>query len=275
MVEREVELGPEEGERGAQLMPGVGHEAPLAFERLLEPSQHLVQGVTEPFELVSRAWDGKPFARPLSGDLGRPPSHRIDCSETGSREQVARARREQQRDRAGDQERVAEVLQRFGAVLAGRPDDEHEPLPVPCHGDREQARGLVQAWHRRAVGEGRSPRAGRELARREKRGAAERRRRVEDASAAVEELREGLAPLDQAAFSGGGKGPVRVLHESLYVVGAQAQVVLQGAREVVAQPQVEERSGRGEHDRQREREGAGDTQPDRQLGHGLWSSRRT
>src|SRR5205807_349146 len=67
VVEREVELGAKQRERRPQLVPGLGDEAALALERGLEPSEHLVERLAEPLELVPRAR----HRQPLSGAVGR------------------------------------------------------------------------------------------------------------------------------------------------------------------------------------------------------------
>jgi hypothetical protein len=48
----ELELGPEHRQRRAQLVAGVGGEAALALEAVLEPREHLVEGRAETMELV-------------------------------------------------------------------------------------------------------------------------------------------------------------------------------------------------------------------------------
>ena len=52
--QRQVDLGPENRERGAQLVARVGHEGALPRERRLEPVEHLVERLPQPRQLVSR-----------------------------------------------------------------------------------------------------------------------------------------------------------------------------------------------------------------------------
>src|SRR5439155_23975217 len=63
VAQRELELGPQEGEWRAQLMSRVGDEVPFPLERVLEPLEHCVQRVAEPLELVAGGWHGEPLAR--------------------------------------------------------------------------------------------------------------------------------------------------------------------------------------------------------------------
>jgi hypothetical protein len=151
VVEREVELRSEEGERRAQLVPGLGDEAALPLEGRLEPGEHLVERLAEPVQLVPRPREGQPLPGPVGGDLGGAAAHRLDRAQAGSREHVAETRGEQERDRAGDEELGAQVAERLGTVLAGRADDEH--APVDRH--REQPRRLVEAGNGRHVDEAR------------------------------------------------------------------------------------------------------------------------
>ena len=61
--QRDVERGPHRGQRGAQLVRGVGDEPALRGERVLQPLEQPVDGVAEFLELVSRA-GARPAARP-------------------------------------------------------------------------------------------------------------------------------------------------------------------------------------------------------------------
>ena len=50
--QRHLQQGPLRGQRGPQLVRGVGHEVPLRLERRLQPPEQVVQGVRELRELV-------------------------------------------------------------------------------------------------------------------------------------------------------------------------------------------------------------------------------
>ena len=78
VLEREVELGAHQGERGAQLVTGVGDESAFALKCLVEPREHLVECRPEPFELVAGRLDREPFAGPLAGDRRGAAAHRLD-----------------------------------------------------------------------------------------------------------------------------------------------------------------------------------------------------
>ena len=56
--QRELELRAEQRERRSQLVAGIGDEVALALEGVLEPLEHLVQGLPEPLDLVPVAGTG-------------------------------------------------------------------------------------------------------------------------------------------------------------------------------------------------------------------------
>ena len=58
-----------EGERGPQLVGGIGDEAPLGLEGVVESGQQSVDGVGEVLHLVIRSGEGKPFVQVPFGDL--------------------------------------------------------------------------------------------------------------------------------------------------------------------------------------------------------------
>jgi hypothetical protein len=57
------------GQRGAQLVRGVGDELALGAEGCLEPCEQPVDGVAEVFELIAGAGNGQPGAQVVLGDL--------------------------------------------------------------------------------------------------------------------------------------------------------------------------------------------------------------
>jgi hypothetical protein len=59
--ERDLELGAHHGQRRAQLVRRVGHEAPLAGEGARQAFEHGVEGVGQLLELVARALQGDPL----------------------------------------------------------------------------------------------------------------------------------------------------------------------------------------------------------------------
>ena len=63
-----LDHGAFEGERGAQLVGGVGDELPLGVEGGLQPGEQCVDGVGEVGELVGGARHGQPSAQVVFGD---------------------------------------------------------------------------------------------------------------------------------------------------------------------------------------------------------------
>jgi hypothetical protein len=63
MSERDLQQRAVCGQRGAQLVRGVGHEVPLRLEGGLQAGEQAVQGVAEFLELVVRARQAEPFAQ--------------------------------------------------------------------------------------------------------------------------------------------------------------------------------------------------------------------
>ena len=116
-AQRELELGLEHGERRPQLVARIGDEAPLALDRSLEPSEHLVQRLAEPRDLVARGRQREtpPQLRPRDRrGLG---THRLDGPQRRCGEQVAAERDEEQHDRRHDEQLADERIQRLVAIL--------------------------------------------------------------------------------------------------------------------------------------------------------------
>ena len=60
VVEYDVDGCSHDGERGTQLVRGVGDEPPLAVEGALEPVEHVVEGLGQLVELVARTLQRDP-----------------------------------------------------------------------------------------------------------------------------------------------------------------------------------------------------------------------
>src|SRR5262249_59815394 len=103
----------------------------------------------------------------------------------------AGGRGEQQRTGPADQERLADAAQRLGAILARDTGD--EDLSADRH--REQARGLVEAGHRRPVHEQLAVASKPELRSADQAAPRQRWGRVQYPAARGEELRERFAGL--------------------------------------------------------------------------------
>ena len=101
----QLELGPEQRERRAELVAGVGHEAALPRETRLESGEHLVQRHSEPADLVAALGQRQPAARDARVETSAAlPAHRLDRTQRRAREEVAGERREQERERPDDEE---------------------------------------------------------------------------------------------------------------------------------------------------------------------------
>ena len=153
MPERQLELRSQQRKRRPQLVAGVGHEVALAGQRRLEPAEHRVQRLAEALDLVPRVRHRQPLAGRLGRDRRRPPAHRVDRAKREARQEVPGAGRDEQRDRPGDQEHVAKLAQRLGAILERGADDEHIPVVALHHRCRQEPRGLVEARHALAFAE--------------------------------------------------------------------------------------------------------------------------
>ena len=152
-MEREVELGAQQGERRSELVAGLRDEAALAFERRLEASEHLVEGRAEALELVAGRRHGQALAGPVSRDSRRAATHRLDRAQARSGEQVAQSRCEHERDRARQEQLRAQVAKRLGPVLARGAHDQDEAPAAAFDRKSEQSGALVQAGHGRTAEE--------------------------------------------------------------------------------------------------------------------------
>jgi hypothetical protein len=67
--EGHLQHGPRRGQRGPQLMRGIGDEVPLCLEGCLQPGQQAVDRVSEVGELIARAGHREPAVQVVFGDL--------------------------------------------------------------------------------------------------------------------------------------------------------------------------------------------------------------
>ena len=118
IVERDVELGAHDGQRRAQLVRRVGHEAPLALEGGLEALEHRVEGVGQLAQLVARPVERDARVERAVGDRARGGGDAADRAQRAAGHHPARGHRgqrdEQQRAAEGEQD----VAQR--AVVGAR-----------------------------------------------------------------------------------------------------------------------------------------------------------
>ena len=119
--QRHVEGRAHRGQRGTQLVRGVGDEPALGVEGDLQPLQQAVDGVTELLELVLRAVQAEPLVQAVLGDaLGRR-GHLPDRPQRPPGYQPAERDRyhghDGQGDQRGDQQLMREpVLARVGVL---------------------------------------------------------------------------------------------------------------------------------------------------------------
>ena len=74
----DLQLGAQAGQRGPQLVGGVGDERPLPPAGDLQPGQHVVQGLGQPADLVGRVGHRQGVGRVRAGDLLGAPPQRLD-----------------------------------------------------------------------------------------------------------------------------------------------------------------------------------------------------
>ena len=141
--QRQLQLGPQDPERGAQLMAGVGRELPLAGEGGLEPVEHLVQRPAQPGDLVAGRRDGQALVGPRGRDARRPAAHRLDRPQRGGGDAPARDRGQHERHGPPAREQRAERPQRVVALPERGPDrDDPGPVGRPRRARPARAPGL-------------------------------------------------------------------------------------------------------------------------------------
>jgi hypothetical protein len=249
VAQRELELSTKEGERSAELVPGIGDEVAFALHRRLEPGEHGVQRLTEPFDLVACLGNGQSPTRSLRGDGRRAPPHRLHRAQGEPGKEVSRQGGERERDRAGNEEHVAETRERLLRVTACRTDDEHEPLAAAHDGRREEPRRLVQTGHRLPIRERRPTTRRAKLLCVQQRPRAKWSGRIENASASVEQLSKCFPVLDERRAARRRQADVPSADESPEVVCPQPQAAVERSRELRIEPGIEEPAGRREDER--------------------------
>ena len=131
VLTRQVGLGQDDGERGAQLVRDLVGQPAFGGERLDDPVEHLVEGAAEVRDLVAARARGRSGGRvvlaPVVGEVG----HRLHLSQRAGRRHPGRAGRDRDRgqpeaDREPERVRSARLV---GLVVLGRHDRRH-PLAV-------------------------------------------------------------------------------------------------------------------------------------------------
>jgi hypothetical protein len=141
------------GQGGSQLVTCVVDEGALALQRLLQPGEHLVQGLAQPVQLVTAGGDREPplgigrrYLRSLAPD-------RLDGSQSGGDRRIADDAGQQKGHRPADQQQRRQAGQRVVAVVERGRDDDHELPSVGLGWGGEQAGVPVDPWHPSALDE--------------------------------------------------------------------------------------------------------------------------
>ena len=120
----QLDLGEHQGQRCAQLVAGLGHEPPLPLQPVVEPLEHGVEGDRQPSQLVVGRGKREPLPSTARGDRGRAGAHPLDRAQSRPRDEVAEPAREDERERSGDQQLVAQRCESLVHVLPRRADHE-------------------------------------------------------------------------------------------------------------------------------------------------------
>jgi hypothetical protein len=115
--QRRLELGLDHGDRRAQLVAGVGHEALFALERRAEAIEHRVQRLAEPADLVVSGREREPLTVVSQRDQVGAPAHRLHRPEARTGQGKAEQRRGSDRQRCADRKRRDDPGQRLVTVL--------------------------------------------------------------------------------------------------------------------------------------------------------------
>jgi hypothetical protein len=124
----DVEGRADGGQRGPQLMGGVGHEPALPVRGIVEPGEHVVHGVGQVPDLVGRAGIGHPPAEVGRRDLGDGPPDVFDGAKRPADDEPYGGRGQGQHDRDGEQQASGELgVQLVQEPGRGRGDDSDRP----------------------------------------------------------------------------------------------------------------------------------------------------
>ena len=138
-----LQLHAQARDRAAQLVRGVGDEAPLLLGAVLQPPQHLVDGAGQPADLVVLDRHGDPLVEVLAGDGVRPGPDRFHGRKGAADGQPHHGPEHQHEERDAHR---ADLRRRLHRVLqvADRDGDE----------DGHRARRRVDPVRRHAIGTG-------------------------------------------------------------------------------------------------------------------------
>ena len=124
-AQRALQLGLDHRDRRAQLVAGVGDEAPLAVVGAAQPVEHLVERLAEPADLVARGGERERLRGRLERDAGGAGAHPLDRPQARRRERVAEQRHDERRDRRAERERARQRRERLVAVVERLAHDDH------------------------------------------------------------------------------------------------------------------------------------------------------
>ncbi len=207
--QRQLQLGPQDRHRRADLVAGVVHEGPLVGERRLHALEHGVEGATEGGDLVVAGRLGQAGVGLPQGDDGGPLAHPLDGTQGGSRQQPSAEGQPADHQRAGDGQRHREaVLGPVGRVLGGA-DDHQQLAALGHHRPGQQAALLTQPGHP-PVDEGLPDQGAAQLSSVEQRPVGgQRGRRGHYGPGRVEHLGEPLTAADRGVTGLEGGGHIR------------------------------------------------------------------
>jgi len=122
----QFELGAQDGQRGAQLVAGVGDEPAFALQRVVQPVQQLVDGHAQRGDLVPGAGCGEASFGVVGADGGGLAAHAFDRAQRRGGEQPGSQAGQPDRDRPQDHERGTHAFDGVvGNVGAGADHHEH------------------------------------------------------------------------------------------------------------------------------------------------------
>ncbi len=250
--EGHLELGPQHGDRRAQLVAGVVEEHPLPGEGGLDPVEHGVEGAAQLGDLVLPRGLGQAAPGLGQGDgiglLAHPP----DGPQRRPGQQPPAGRQQGAEERAEDGQDERQPLAPPEHGVGGGADDDHQRPPVRRRRVGQDAGPMAE---RRRVGD--APVEEQIVTRRpghlgRRQGGGGRRRGVDHRGPRPEDLGEGLllADLDPAADDVGGD-----------VVGPGDQAGVDGALQLAVEVEVDEDAGQDQDGGAAGREEQGEPAP--------------
>ncbi|OLB80431.1 MAG: hypothetical protein AUI14_06750 [Actinobacteria bacterium 13_2_20CM_2_71_6] len=270
--QRHVQLGAHHGQRGTQVVGGIGDQAPLRVDAGFEAVEHRVECLRQPADLVGDLRHGYPLVEPVHADPPRPVGDRRDRPQRQAGHPPSGRPGDQQRDRpAGEQDDQQPV---YGGIGPGERGGQDQYARLPAIGDRpreeaERRRGRTERGgdHQRMPGqypgelrEGDHRLAGDAIV-----------RAVHDRSGAGQQLGAGVATGQPGQRRVGHLGELAGTPVGTETGGdlcrAAGQRLVDVAGEVGTQPLHQVRAEQRQYDHQDRRVPGGQPYPDRQPPH--------